>query len=587
MKYWYRVWLLLLVVAISGTALTSVESIGSNPWYSADLYPQDLLLRQGSYFFYSPQYQNSPFWGDIDEPANKPNTNVDYTITGVDVMNNGGTFKHSGAVHTFLNNFGYAYQLPSGSMANVEFKSDVDALRNSASGNFTGNTYPDGKTFPFTYAMGHTLGTFTGKAMFASSIRELPFGVMVEGGMKNTLQLSKKLTFSKYSKLSDSVYNEDALVDYSMEGDNARAFWGWAIPGCNHIFGERGTQGDSWFQDRYATGPIYNVNLTGGVTTRAIKAGGNFRMMYGHQDQYFWQNDEDTLVGNDPLLTERYIGTYTKDDMARMTWLGEGRLFGNMTLRSADRYSVNAFASVRYADSSVGSALADNLEAVNSDKNRKRSIAFECLPNMIARLGPGLNYIDIAGIFAYKYSRYSNTREAWLGGGVVETFQNGSPREAWGDVWENFSYANENVFDVGADVSTMFPVYTEGAHHLSFNLHLFGDVRFTYQNKYFGESTASGSRIDFEVTNIRKNYSREVIFNTALMAQYVLGPMQLRFQFTKPVLYSKLPSTTVTDADGNKIDGYPLEKSPQLISLKGLTLGFYGSYDMVLPFLKR
>jgi len=587
MKKVYRVLLLALVTAGSAAAITPITSIGSNPYYSTGLYPQDLLLRQGNYFFYNPQYQNSPYWGDIDEPANKPNTGTDYTITGVQEMINGGSFEHSGTVHTFFNNFGYAWRLNDRIMANVEFNSDIDALRNSAKGNFTGNTYPDGKTIPFNYYMGHTLGTFSGKAMFATRLRDYPLGLMVEGGMKNSLRLTKELSFDKLMRIDNTTYDPDSTVHYSMTGDRARAFWGWAIPGCNHIFVERGTQGDSWFQNQYAMGPIYHFNLLTGITTGSIKAGGSFRMIYGHQDQYYWEPDESTIYGNDSELTERFIGEYVKDDMARMTWLGEGRFFGNITLHGNDRYSVNVFSSLRYADSSTGSALSDNLSAVNGSKDRVRSVELECYPNLSAQLGGLLNYIDIEAILAYRYSRYSNTRDAWLGGGIVKTFQTGYLTEGWSDVWENFSYANENALDLGADISTMFPIYTQGAHRLFLNLRMLGDVRFTYQSKYYGEARESGSDIDFTVNNIRRNYTREVMFNTAIMLHYMLGPMQLRFQFTKPVLYSILPRTEVTDADGNRLSGYPLEKSPQLISLRGVSLGFYGSYDVVLPFLKR
>ena len=147
----------------------------------------------------------------IDEPANKPNNSTDYTVTGRELMRNGGTFKHSGTVHSVYNNFGYAYRLNDNIMTSFEINADVDALRNSAEGNFTGNTYPDGKTIPFDYRLGHTLATFSGRAMVASRIGDMPFGIIVDGVRKSTLTLTKELTFQKYAKLDDSTYTDQLI----------------------------------------------------------------------------------------------------------------------------------------------------------------------------------------------------------------------------------------------------------------------------------------------------------------------------------------------------------------------------------------
>lgn len=565
--------------------ITPVTSIGSNPYFSTDLYPQDLLLREGNYFFYSPEYINGPFWGDIDEPTNKPRTTVDYTTTGMSVSRDGGTFSNTGTSHTINNNFGYALRLNENIMASLSVNSNVDVLWNHAQGDFTGNTYPEGETLPFDYKMGHTLANFSAHAMAGMRMNETALGVSVFASRRNTALLMKELTFSKYEKLTDSTYT-DNLIDHKMKGENARAFWGWTEPGCNHVFGERGTQGDSWFQDQYAIGPVYNLNVLTGLTTKRMKSGASFNMLFGHQEQFSWVS-KDTLVGNDELISERYYGSYQKNEMARINWYGEGRVFSNIAWLQGDHYSANTFFSLRYADSSVGTANADNLEAESSSKDRKMSVELECYPNMSAKLGTFLNYIDIAGILAYKYSRYNNTTESWVGGGTLKTYQSGSVREGWGDVWENFSYANENVIDLGADVSTMFPLFSEGMHHLSLNIRMLGDVRFTFQKKYFVSNVENGSSVNYSIDNIRDSYMREVMFNTALMLHYMNGPLQFRLHFTKPVLYSMLPRTEVTNGDGDREDGYPLEKMPQLISQRGLDIGFYASYDVVLPFMQR
>ena len=581
-----------LVAVLAQT--TPITLFGSNPWFSTELYPQDLLLRSGNYLFYSPQYFNQPFWGDIDEPEKKPNTTTDYTITGVDVVRDGGSFKHSGSVHALNNNLGYAWRPGENLAASLAWDYDIDARRNRAEGVFTTNdgTYPADATLPFEYSMRHTIYKLSMKGMLGTSIGTVPVGILLDGGVENTMALKKKFAFSKLAMNPDGSYSE-TMVDHVMEGDDARAFWGWTEPGCSHPFGARGTQGDSWLQNEYAIGPIYHVNLMAGATLPRIKAGGYFRYRWGHQDRYYW-NAADTLVANDSIISRNFFGSYERDNQTRIIRTGEGRLFGNLRLFGRDRFTFNAFGMLTYEDSTLGSAAAGNLRAESSAKDRIRSVAIECDPNISVNLGEGLNYIDAALLFKYRYARYGNVRNQWVGGGEITAYQSASVGSGWEDVWENFSYANMNVLDVGADISTMFPVFSRGMHHLSLNLRMFGDLRFTYQRKYFGSSDVVGSDVvgsdvEFSLDNTRLNLAREVRFNTFLMLHYVQGPYQLRLQFTKPVLYSNAPFTSVYDANGSVVEdgsNYPLKKSDLWITKEGMSVALFGSYDIMLPFLR-
>ncbi|MBN1757101.1 MAG: hypothetical protein JW863_02220 [Chitinispirillaceae bacterium] len=577
----------MLVTAFAQT--TPVTQFGSNPWFSSELYPQDLLLRSGNYLFYSPQYFNRPFWGDIDEPEKRPNTNTDYTITGVDVVRDGGSFKHSGVVHTINNNIGYTWQPGDNMAASLAWDYDVDARRNRAEGVFTADTpsYPLDATLPFEYSMRHTIYRASLIGMLGTVFRSVPLGIRFDGGVENTLALKKDLTFSKLAKNPDGTFSE-TMEEYAMSEDEARAMWGWTEPGCSHPFGARGTQGDSWLQNEYATGPIYHLNLIGGVTLPRIKAGGYFRYKWGHQDRYYWESSGE-IVGNDSIISNNFIGRYVRDDQTRIIRTGEGRVFGNLRLHGNERFSLSAFGMLTYEDSTLGSAAADNLRAESSSKDRIRTIALEADPNISVKLGEGLNYIDAALLCRYQYSRFGNVSDQWVGGGEITAYQSSSVGEGWQDVWEHFSYANQNVFDLGADISAMFPVLSHGIHHLSFNLRMFGDLRFSYQRKYFGSNTVSGSDVDFTVENTRLNLAREVMFNTFLMLQYVQGPYQLRLQFTKPVLYSIAPYTSIFDANGSVVDdenNYPLKRSDLWITREGMSVALFGSYDITLPFLR-
>jgi hypothetical protein len=577
----------LMMIHLSG-AVTPVSLFGSNPYFSSQLSPQDLLLRQGNYLYYYPHYQKAPWWGDIDEPANKPQTNADYTVTGVDIIDNNASFKHTGSIYTIANNLGYAALLRNNLMANFEFDYNIDAMRNSASGNMTGDaSYRAANgTIPFEYSNRHTLQRLSFQGSVASTYRELPFGIKMSGGFQNTLSLKKELSFSKLKKIDSTTYDPNDPISYHFYNDQAKALWGWSTVGCNHIFGTKETQGDSWQQNSYSTGPLYHFDALAGITLPKVKAGLYYRFKSGHQDQYNWMEDTSVHIV-DQVIANNFMGQYVKSDYSIVRSAWETRAFGNINHQARDRFSLNTFVSLGYIDSTNGTALSDNLSIPQYSKPQDaiRSLCLEVDPNINIRFGKFLNFLDAALLFEYRYSRYSNTSEQSVGRGLERAYNNSSVNGEDENVWENFSYANENSLHTGADFDMMFPVYSAFPHRLSLGFMLVGNVKYTFQTKYYGTTTASGSDLNFSVSNRRYNYKREVWFNTFLMAHYVQGPYQVRFEVTEPILYSFLPSTKITDAKGNGVI-YEHEKSPLWISQLGMQAAVYASYDITMPFLR-
>jgi hypothetical protein len=588
------------ISSFGGANPTPVTAYGSNPWFSTDLYPQDILQRSGNYLFYSPNYNNNPYWGDIDEPASKPtNTNNDYTITGADVVRDGGSFKHTGAVHTFGNSLGYAWQANDRVMASFNVDYRLDALRNYAEGKFTSTNpeyYPSDSLLPFDYSMRHTLNQFMLKGFLGTTLGTIPVGIRIDGGMQNTVALNKELSFSKLAKNPDGTFSS-TWANYSMKDEEAKAFLGWTEPGCSHPFGPRGTQGDSWLQNEYAIGPIYYGSISGGFTVDRVKGGVFYRLKRGHQDRYYWENYDTVInnqtvqkiVNNDSTVSNNFIGRYVKQDEASLNAAGEGGLFSNITWRRGDRYALNTFVAISFLDSTMGSASADDLANIGNSTEKVRTFNIEFAPNMSVKLGEFLNYVDAALLIRYRNTRYENTYDRW--DGVRTYWETRVNTEGWENIWENFSYAKENSGDIGVDFATMFPLAKVGPHYLGLNLRLFGDVRFTSQNKFFGDTNiVSNGEATIPVSNIRKNLSREVFFNTFLMLHYMQGPYQLRLQFTQPMLYSIAPSTRVTDAKGNIVsDGnnYPLKKSPLWITKEGFNVALFATVEFTPSFLRH
>ena len=98
------------------SANTRISTVGSNPYYSWIAYPQDILELPAFSISYRTSYQKLPWWGDIDEPANKPNATT-YTTTGNEEIDGEARFKHGANIHSVDNQFGFTKRFRKNLMA--------------------------------------------------------------------------------------------------------------------------------------------------------------------------------------------------------------------------------------------------------------------------------------------------------------------------------------------------------------------------------------------------------------------------------------------------------------------------------------
>lgn len=554
---------LLTLNAFSNTN-TRIHYIGSNPYYSWIAYPQDVMQWGGNFMYYYPRYEKTPWWGDIDEPNNKPDATT-YTTTGIEEIDGDAFFEHSGKIHSIDNQLGYVHWFRDNFVTNIDINYDVNAMQNDAEGNMSDD--PTGY-IPFVYSLHHTVNDLNIRGIMGFKVREVPVGLKLRFGFENTLSLDQELSYSK----NDRSYTSD------------RALWGWSTSGCNHIFGPRTAEGDAWLQSEYSQGPLFRLDFQGGITLPWVKLGGYFRYKFGHQDQYQWISDPINSTG-DPVLDDHFQGDYQRSKWSKTTRDGMIQLYGNINWRKGDRYALNTFVSLDYEGRTFGTALSENLEIEDDSKEKARDVSVEFNPNINLRLGEIFHYIDAALLLGYGYTRSNNTYEYYVGGGTQEAYWNTTCNMIDENIWERFSYANENYFDVGTDISAMFPLINKGTGFLGFGFRLLFDTRFTLQTKYYGDNTDDGSEITFTVDNRRENFKREIFFNSALILQALRSPLNIRFEIYEPFLYSLMPRTRVTDSNGKRII-YEHEIQPLWLSQEGFGVGLFFAWDMTLSFLR-
>jgi hypothetical protein len=558
--------LFLLLCSITIAGQTRLASFGSNPDFSYTLFPQDVSKIRANNISVFSSYRKSPWWGDIDQFDNKPNGT--YTITGNQVIKSLAFFQESAKMQTTQNQAGYNYQPSEDFAFSLDGNFTINHLSDIAKGNFTydNNGTREGYV-PFDYALRHTLYDFNLKSVAAFKFRNVPVGAMLSLGKENTLGLQKEINFIRGQ---DTVSSE-------------RALWGWSKVGCNHIFGVRGTEGDAWFQRDYSTGPLYKLNFRAGADLQKIKAGINIYAKAGSQNYYYWRENtlDSSKLTSDTLLNERFIGCYEKSDWEKKSHQSVISAYGNIHLMQHERFGLHSYVSLSYNGNKAGHTLDGNSDVEDDRKETVRGVALECNPNINIKLGEQLHYIDLALLSRYSYNRYNNTMMAWVNNGRTKTYWNGSDNpELDENADESFSYANQNIFDIGFDISTMFPVLNNSNFgNLGFGFMLYGNSRLNFQTKYFGNNNEVAI---FTVHAKRYTFIREIKFNTSLLLDYTYNPLRISLEVTEPVLHNLLQKSKLKNASGTSTH----RKDPLWLSQQGLQLGLFATYDFQFSFLR-
>jgi hypothetical protein len=540
------------------------------------MFPQDIALWQGSFYSIYPQYQLSPWWGNITDPEKKPRAT--YTTTGTQLTKTDAFFKENANLNILNSNFGYAFMPSPGLAADLDVSYTIDALRDKADGRFS-SVDSAGVLIghiPFDYSLSHTLSDMSLRGLASFLINGIPIGLRLNFGFENTLELHSGMTFTK----NDSTYS------------TGRALWGWTTSPCAHIFGAHGVEGDAWLQDNYAEGPIYKWDIQSGATLPWGKFGLLYHQIAGSQVQYSWVRDYtvdpvtgDTII-KDSVVSRNFQGHYQKSDWAKQSSDLSLGMYGNCRLRGNEHFDLNSFFSIAYLGSGSHNALGANPNVQSSSRENRRGFALECDPNISIKLGGLFHYIDAEAVFQYEYDRFYNTYDRWVGGGMVSTYWESAVNGGDEDVWENYSYANQNALDAGADISAMFPLVNNAYGLLGLGMVLFGNSRYTFLTKYYGTNGDNGVTNTFTVNNVRRNLNRELSFNSVLMLNYVRRPYYLRLEMTEPVLFSFMPRTTITDASGRNVL-YTHTREPLWLSRQGLHIGLFFSCEFVPPFLRQ
>jgi hypothetical protein len=227
-------------------------------------------------------------------------------------------------------------------------------------------------------------------------------------------------------------------------------------------------------------------------------------------------------------------------------------------------------------------------------KDQARTFVFQVNPNVNLYPWKYKNtFIDLAVLCNYSYTRFSHVQLYGVdGGGQKEGFVGSTVQQGEDYVWDPYSYARQQFFEIAFDANPCFPIYGDAKQSVAANLSLLIWTRFKFTNKYYGRRVAPNSDVTFSVNNIRRNYDHETWLNSVINLIYRRESTVYRFTFGQPLIYSLRPETRVYDAGGKTMLSEVLHEN-MWVSQAGMTLGFFitapiGSVPLLrdIPFVK-
>jgi hypothetical protein len=511
--------------------------VGSNPSLTLLAFPQDLLKFDKDHVFYSLSYERKPWWGDVDDPPNKPvnesanRPNNTYLATGESIVDqNGDSFEHKSHINAIQNQIGFSRSLKHAIKARLDLRYSAWPMITKAAGKVD--------NLIFQYEEYNSFHEIYLNSILAKKIGDVPVGIKIGLG---------------------GIATSKPEVESDIPGNSNRLYWGWSASQGGDILRNGNHLVHAQEQNSFSLGPLLEFDLQAGVGFPRLDLGARFRYNFGNLDTY---NYKDTV--NNYVHDEAY-------KVRNTTY----RLYGNYTWSQGEKYRFATLVLTRLTLLDTTEHAIGNPDIENGHKQSLKNFVIQINPNV--SLYPWRSkqtYIDAAILCNYSFMHFSHKAPHWVGGGQKDAYVSSSVSIGPEYSWENCSYWNENFFEIALDLNPVFPIYGNKDRSVAIGVMAMLWTRFKWTNKYFGNSLSNGSDITFSKVHVRKNYDHETWLNSVINIIYRRKDFIYRFDIGQPMVYSLTPRTKVIDLKTDEVVFEQAHKN-MWVSQAGVKLGFF------------
>jgi hypothetical protein len=537
-------YLISTIVITPAIVQARVFLVGSNPNLTILAFPQDILKFPTDNAFVSTSYENKPWWGDVDDPPNKPmnesasRPNNTYIATGENIdMGDGNTFKCKSVINSFANIGGFNYSLKDSLKCRFDLKQSSWIQTTKASGTSANSS--------FKYVGRNSFNELYLTSILAGYFKKTPVGLKLGIGRENATK----------PKLKFKVNNSGTKTSYT------RLYWGWSY--TTHT-GELDFLNNELVHaaeiGEYSIGPLWEFDLQGGATFPKLCLGGRFRINVGDLDTYTWPANANNYILSDA------------DKVRNIT----GRLYGNYIWSEGEKYRFATLVLTRLTRLDTTRVNIDNPRAKNGDVRKLTNFVLQINPNVsLYPWRTRQTYIDGAILLNYSFMHFANETPFGLtNGGQIQAYKRTETDTAEEYSWRDCSYFNQNFFEIALDLNPVFPIYGNKDQSIAVGVMLLMWTRFKWTNKYYGESVQNGSEVDFNVERIRKNYDHETWLNSFFNIIYRRGKWVYRLDVSQPLIYSLTPQSRVVDKKSKEVL-WESKTENMWVSQSGIKIGFF------------
>ena len=518
----------LLASIILGNPLQArVFFTGSNPSLTMFAFPQDILLMPGETVFWYGAYEKFPWWGDIDEPENRPNKQ--YVLTGEKTESS----QHDQGINEYDNMIGFTRCLSDSLKVRFDLQYSSSRLKADAEGATIDYSSSIPNNVPYTYRERHAVRDLYLNSILATYYKNIPIGIKIGLGAQMTSKPDVE-----FFTFSGNGTQRWPLTLWGWDGDNYRE------------------------QDDFNIGNLFRFDGQLAATFARYKVGGRFRVYRGTLDKYSWETNQYAIYPN---------------KISNVT----GRIYGIYNWFQRDKFKFNTTVLSRYTY--VDSIEVSQQNRSNETGNMQRAKTFVLQVNPSVNIFPWrypMSYIDAAILCNYSHTGYDHIWSRYgVGGGTQEGYVNS---DNWSDEdysWENFSYARENFFELALDVNAAIPVIGMKDQNVALGVTMFLWRRYKWFHKYFGTTNVLPNDLSFTIEKMRYNLDKEMWLSSVLNIIYRRGKYNFRLDIGQPLIYSQTPRTRITDGVGDNVI-YEKTRYNMWLSQSGMKVGLFVSTSL-------
>ena len=537
-----------LIIALALACAQAVHAnpfftIGSNPFYTFQGYPHDLLRWPNKAAFYYMYPQTLPWQGHVTNISERPNDTYISNYNNFDFPVPSNYSGDPNAVRSYMRSSSYAYNTRYSvgaiwNFANIgkfylELGTNRVDLEMRTEGIVRNNSTLE--LIPVNARTDAMRTYYDVHFVYANYLFGNPIGFRVQYQAKN---MAPPESFVQYTR-------------NGVETVSDHITWGWTTTPCAHIFGTSSQNFDAWFLNDYTLYKGGQLDLQLSYEMGDHKSAIRYRRNSERGQHYYWQSEWADSVPGANFHGSYYTDPRYEDEIANDLI----RAYSKIRFWKIGDADVGLLFFLQYADRDNSTVSTEkNLDSDPLANDAENEYTIEVNPWLNYKFGK--SYFDFGLLFEYSMTTMENTSPAW--NSALGATQNGVIRSSWAYTggfspsWETFSQGRYNFFSTGIEASTGI--------NISGRFYALGSVlflrKYSFITKDYGSSAvpAGAREFVFNADYTRHDTKTETWMTGSIGLMFGWGPFQLLGTMQLPLAYLLEKHTELTDARQTAVD---------------------------------